>query len=264
MSLTFPSAPSIGQTYVAAARTWEWNGTGWKLVVLTDSFSNNFHPVAYISSSAGTFSNQVLDDLHVIDYIQTSAGTFSNQVLNTFYTLTFYIPEEPTLEALRITSPVSVTESGDATAGWNYTSLNSGFVNGGTLDKRLGTDTNGSVEFTVNHIPGGALNTVLGFNSSAAWNFSVANILHGIWIHQDGTAYTANSGSYVGTGVSVQLGDVIRGTRSGSAILWERKRTDVWTTLTNYPSATTAEYYIWLNMSNANSTAFNLRGENLI
>jgi len=32
MPLTFPSSPSANQTYTDGARTWQWNGTSWKIV----------------------------------------------------------------------------------------------------------------------------------------------------------------------------------------------------------------------------------------
>lgn len=32
MPLTFPSSPSVNQTYTDGARTWQWNGTSWKIV----------------------------------------------------------------------------------------------------------------------------------------------------------------------------------------------------------------------------------------
>ena len=32
MPLTFPSSPSVNDTYTDGARTWQWNGTSWKIV----------------------------------------------------------------------------------------------------------------------------------------------------------------------------------------------------------------------------------------
>ena len=32
MALTFPSSPSVNDTYTEGGRTWRWNGTTWKVV----------------------------------------------------------------------------------------------------------------------------------------------------------------------------------------------------------------------------------------
>lgn len=32
MPLTFPSSPSVNQTYTSSGRTWQWNGATWKVV----------------------------------------------------------------------------------------------------------------------------------------------------------------------------------------------------------------------------------------
>jgi hypothetical protein len=31
--IDFPSSPTVGQTYVFGARTWQWNGSGWARLV---------------------------------------------------------------------------------------------------------------------------------------------------------------------------------------------------------------------------------------
>lgn len=32
MALDFPSSPTLGQTYSQGSKTWEWDGSGWKIV----------------------------------------------------------------------------------------------------------------------------------------------------------------------------------------------------------------------------------------
>lgn len=158
----------------------------------------------------------------------------------------------------RIVSLMNATESGDAVSGWGYTSTQPGFVNGGVLDKHLAAGVDGVLQFTVGHACAVPHNTVVGFQASGSWNTSVASMQYGIWIHQDGHVYSAHSGSYVSTGIDCQLGDVIRATRTGSTITWERLRSGTWTTLKAY-DAVASLLYVWLNLSDSGSTALSLQ-----
>ena len=64
MPLTFPSSPSVNDTYTSSGRTWQWNGTTWKIVtgaigagsVTETELANSAVTSAKIANSAVTSS----------------------------------------------------------------------------------------------------------------------------------------------------------------------------------------------------------------
>jgi len=167
-------------------------------------------------------------------------------------------------DAIRVSGAYNCNETGDATAGWNYEALASGFINGGTLDSHLASGVDGDIKFTVNHVVTPGFNTVMGFALSPSFSFSVGDMAYGIWAHQAGVYYTADGGSYVNTGETCAMGDQVRATRTGDTITWEKNSGSGWTLLHQYTGVPTGDLWIWLNMANAGSTAYNLRGNGLV
>jgi hypothetical protein len=51
MALNFPSSPTSGQTYTEASKTWEWDGSGWRVFAPLIAISNGDKGDITVSSS---------------------------------------------------------------------------------------------------------------------------------------------------------------------------------------------------------------------
>ena len=165
--------------------------------------------------------------------------------------------------AVRVNTPTGLTESGNGTIGWSYTSLNAGFVNGGSLSQHFQAGVDGDITFTIGHAPGSPRNSVMGLQAASGWSNSIGSIFKGLWVHQDGTIYRVESGVYTGTGVSWSNGDRVQLKRVGADLKIRKYSGGTWTDVYTYVAFGTALWYIWINLSDAGSTCNNLRGTGL-
>jgi hypothetical protein len=53
MSLTFPSSPTVGQTYTSGSKIWQWDGISWNAISGTTTVSN------LVNGSAGQVPYQI-------------------------------------------------------------------------------------------------------------------------------------------------------------------------------------------------------------
>lgn len=85
MSLSFPSSPSVGQTYTANGRTWQWSGTAWEFygsAGIVEVASEASLPAAgstdaiYVASDSGKLYNWI-DTTN--KYVELGPSTFTTQ-----------------------------------------------------------------------------------------------------------------------------------------------------------------------------------------
>lgn len=79
MPLTFPSSPSVNDTYTSSGRTWSWNGTTWKIV--TGAISAGAIGTTELANSAVT-TTKIADGTIVNADISSSAGINTTKITN--------------------------------------------------------------------------------------------------------------------------------------------------------------------------------------
>lgn len=76
MTMTFPSSPSLNDTYTADGRTWFWNGYAWKAAGYTSGVVSSTSPITYDSSTKVLGLDRMAEDsANDARYIQLDGST---------------------------------------------------------------------------------------------------------------------------------------------------------------------------------------------
>ena len=128
----------------------------------------------------------------------------------------------------RLVSPSNVTETGDGTAGWNYSNTNSNLFTVGTgqLDKSLASGVDGSFEFTISATLGSSRQHIAAIDSVGANAQTVFQCDYGIWVQETGAIAHARNGTYTTlSGVTATGGEKIRLARVGTTAVMSMSST---------------------------------------
>lgn len=178
------------------------------------------------------------------------------------------------LTVVRMTSLVGVTESGDSTNGWNYTSAGStASYNGsytGVSDKKLPSGSDGEFRYTVGSHASGRSGPFIGLKASQAAGGFTTTIL-GLYIESTDQTYRFSTGSTGaqtanGTSVTAATGDIARLRRVGSNVYAEVSKNSgsSWTTMNTWTGVSTADLWCVLNFGDSAGPANNIRGVGVV
>ncbi len=166
-------------------------------------------------------------------------------------------------QIVRLTSLLSVTESGNGTSGWNYASTASGFAsNGGICDLSLVNGIDGEIVITLGNVSSGR-DTVLGLAGTGAQARDIFAMAYGAWVEGSGNVNRVTSGGSFTSVGSAATGDRIRLRRVGSTITMSKFSGGSWTDLTSWTGAPTTQLFAGINFSGSGAQANDLRGAGL-
>jgi hypothetical protein len=85
MALTFPTSPSVDDTYVESGRTWKWNGSTWKIVtgaIIPGSIGTTELASTAVTAGSYTATNITVDAKGRITSASSGTGfdAFDDQV----------------------------------------------------------------------------------------------------------------------------------------------------------------------------------------
>lgn len=185
--------------------------------------------VEYKASSSGTwltFSDGVTTTTGctVTGLVASTAYDYRVSAFNGSYgttsTLTNISTAAATTDIVRATALTQLTESGDGSAGWNYTTASALWANCKSLcDKYLPASTDGWIQFTVGFTPSGFTKSVgLGYKVNSTTDIRFATVVFGLYAHQTYGKITSG-GATTDTARSVVTGDIVRYERVGTNML---------------------------------------------
>lgn len=174
------------------------------------------------------------------------------------------------LTVVRMTSLVGITESGDATNGWNYTSTGNsssyGGSNAGVSDKKLAAGTDGYFRHTVGSHAAGRSGPYIGLKTTQATG-AFGTCLLGVYIESTDQSYRFNTGSTGaqvanGSAQTAATGDMVRLRRAGSSAYAEVSKDGgvTWITMNTWAGASTADVWCVLGFGNTLGPSNNIRG----
>lgn len=172
------------------------------------------------------------------------------------------------LTVVRLTSTTGVTESGDATDGWNYVPTSLGDFtggNGGVSASKIASSGDGYYQFKITSWTAGTRGALLALHTSQA-RVTYTSTLFSIYITSSTNDYRVSTG---GTGNqtpstprTAQVNDIIRIGRTGDQgyVSVSSDNGVTFTTLNTWASITTADVWSVLLFGATTSTASNIRG----
>lgn len=153
---------------------------------------------------------------------------------------------------VRFSALTSVTESGDATAGYTYTS-SAGFstANAAGSDKSLQSGQDGYVRSTLLSVGNVNLVGLKTVNTSAVYNQFAYALYRGTSTAYQTVTNNTGAGTVNGTSLVPTAGDWLRIRRAGTNIYGEVSRDSgaTWTIVHTWTSASTAQLYPGLNIN---------------
>lgn len=174
---------------------------------------------------------------------------------------------------VRLTNIVGLTESGDADAGWSYSSPVSDGYTGtrvGITDKSLPADTDGSFQFAMAPFAAMKASPFLGFKATQTVG-AFGTSLIGVYVSGSAGAYRLSTGSTGsqnpnGTVVPPAANDVIRLRRSGANAYAEVSKDagSTWTILHTWGGISTAQVWGLVAFGDPAVGAANLRGTGVV
>lgn len=168
-----------------------------------------------------------------------------------------------TSQIVRLTNLQSTTESGNGTAGWNYSSTAGGFgSNGGYCDMGFASGVDGEIVITLGNVSSGR-DVVLGLHATSSGAKDVFACTYGGWVEGTGNVNKCSTGSFSSVGAAA-TGDKLRLKRVGSVITLSKYTSGAWTDLTTWTGASTGALFIGINFSGSGAQANDLRGVGLV
>ena len=180
--ITFPSSPSVNQTYTVGSKTWIYNGYAWDLQLSSSGFSTANGTIAWNTANAA--------------FTAANAATATDTTQNNSITAAFIAANSAGVYANGAFAAANLrATTANASIAWN--TANAAFVRANnSLDANNGGTVTGTITATA-FITTGAFGNITGANTIYANNF-VANT--GFIQFSDGSKqYTANAGSGGGT-----------------------------------------------------------------
>jgi hypothetical protein len=176
--ITFPSSPSVNQTYTVGSKTWIYNGYAWDLQLSSSSFSTANGTIAWNTANAA--------------FTAANAATATDTTQNNSITAAFIAANSAGVYANGAFASANLrATTANASIAWN--TANAAFVRANnSLDANNGGTVTGTITATA-FITTGSFGNITGANTIYANNF-VANT--GFIQFSDGSRqYTANAGS---------------------------------------------------------------------
>ena len=180
--ITFPSSPSVNQTYTVGSKTWIYNGYAWDLQLSSSGFSTANGTIAWNTANAA--------------FTAANTATATNTTQNNSITAAFIAANSAGVYANGAFAAANLrATTANASIAWN--TANAAFVRANnSLDANNGGTVTGTITATA-FITTGAFGNITGANTIYANNF-VANT--GFIQFSDGSRqFTANAGSGGGT-----------------------------------------------------------------
>ena len=180
--ITFPSLPSVNQTYTVGSKTWIYNGYAWDLQLSSSGFSTANGTIAWNTANAA--------------FTAANAATAADTTQNNSITAAFIAANSAGVYANGAFASANLrATTANASIAWN--TANAAFVRANnSLDANNGGTVTGTITAT-SFITTGAFGNITGANTIYANNF-VANT--GFIQFSDGSRqFTANAGSGGGT-----------------------------------------------------------------
>ena len=178
--ITFPSSPSVNQTYTVGSKTWIYNGYAWDLQLSSSGFSTANGTIAWNTANAA--------------FTAANAATAADTTQNNSITAAFIAANSTGVYANGAFASANLrATTANASIAWN--TANAAFVRANnSLDANNGGTVTGTITATAFITTGG---NITGANTIYANNF-VANT--GFIQFSDGSRqFTANAGSGGGT-----------------------------------------------------------------
>lgn len=175
---------------------------------------------------------------------------------------------------VRMTSLVGVTESGDATNGWNYTSTGNSASYPGTYagisDKKLASGTDGYFRHTIGSHAAGRSGPYIGLKTTQATG-AFGTCLLGVYIESTDQSYRFNTGATGaqtanGTAQTAATGDIVRLRRAGTSAFAEVSKDGgtTWITMNTWTGISTADLWCMLAFGNTAGPSNNHRGVGVV
>ena len=176
--ITFPSSPSVNQTYTVGSKTWIYNGYAWDLQLSSSGFSTANGTIAWNTANAA--------------FTAANAATATDTTQNNSITAAFIAANSAGVYANGAFAAANLrATTANASIAWN--TANAAFVRANnSLDANNGGTVTGTITATA-FITTGSFGNITGANTIYANNF-VANT--GFIQFSDGSRqFTANAGS---------------------------------------------------------------------
>lgn len=199
----------------------------------------------------------------------STAGTIEVQAYNAAGTSAWasagFTTATPAPVVIRLTkNDATATETGDATAGWNYAFAATPYNKGAYSTLSLAAGVDGFVEYTIAGTAAGTVQPIVSFNT-AAGTAGNPNAINGVQIQTSDLKYvsTQNNAAWISTTTAAN-GDRVRFGRTGLTY-WTRYSRDggaTWTDLRSWTAASAVRVYVQINGNAYTGQVNNVRAFN--